>query len=95
MTEPGRTIPKRERPFCGARCRSGRPCGARVVPLEGGRLARRCRLHGGLSTGARTAEGRERIGAAQRARWARWREARSSESANDNHDQGGEGPAAA
>jgi hypothetical protein len=31
----------------------------------------RCRLHGGKSTGPRTAEGRARIAAAQRARWQR------------------------
>lgn len=31
----------------------------------------RCRLHGGKSTGPRTAEGRARIAAAQRLRWQR------------------------
>jgi hypothetical protein len=33
---------------------------------------RRCRFHGGLSTGPRTAEGKVRIAAAQRRRWAEW-----------------------
>ena len=36
----------------------------------------RCRLHGGLSTGPKTPEGRARIAEAQRRRWARWRAAR-------------------
>lgn len=31
----------------------------------------RCRLHGGKSSGPKTAEGRARIAAAQRARWQR------------------------
>lgn len=53
--------PKAERPRCGATTRKGTPCRAPVVwnattntPQNG-----RCRLHGGLSTGARTEEGRE------------------------------------
>jgi len=53
--------PKAERPRCGARTRKGTPCRAPVVwndstntPQNG-----RCRLHGGLSTGPRTEEGRE------------------------------------
>jgi hypothetical protein len=33
----------------------------------------RCRLHGGLSTGPKTQEGRERIAEAQRQRWRLWR----------------------
>ena len=61
-------LPKAERPRCGAKTRSGRPCQARVVPGK-----RRCRMHGGLSTGPRTAKGRSRIAAAQRRRWARQR----------------------
>ena len=31
----------------------------------------KCKLHGGLSTGPKTEEGRARIAAAQRARWQR------------------------
>jgi hypothetical protein len=42
-------------PRCGARNRRGAPC---ECPALRGR--RRCRLHGGLSTGARTPAGRER-----------------------------------
>ncbi|MDD2859720.1 MAG: HGGxSTG domain-containing protein [Acidiphilium sp.] len=44
---------------CGARNRAGNPCGNK--PLPNGR----CRFHGGLSTGPRTAEGIERIRAAR------------------------------
>ena len=62
--------PKRLRPRCGARCRDGHPCRAKAVwnedydcPVNG-----RCRVHGGLSTGPRTPEGRRRIGEAARLR---------------------------
>lgn len=48
-----------ERAPCGARCRDGHACRA---PRVSG--ARRCKLHGGKSTGARTPEGRERCRAA-------------------------------
>jgi hypothetical protein len=40
----------KERPLCGAKCRDGHLCAARVVARENGTLARRCKLHGGLST---------------------------------------------
>lgn len=50
---------------CGAKTRKGTPCRAKSEPNR-----RRCRFHGGLSTGPRTAEGRERIVEAQRRRWA-------------------------
>ncbi len=49
-------------PRCGARTRAGTPCRG---PAVRGRL--RCRMHGGRSTGPRTAAGRERC------RAARWR----------------------
>jgi hypothetical protein len=42
-------------PRCGARTRQKTPCG-RLAMANG-----RCRMHGGLSTGARTAEGLERV----------------------------------
>jgi hypothetical protein len=48
--------PKRLQPRCGARTRSGAPCKMRVVAGK-----TRCRLHGGMSTGPKTAEGRARI----------------------------------
>lgn len=44
---------------CGARCRDGHPCGA---PRSG--RGGRCKLHGGRSTGPRTAEGKARALAA-------------------------------
>ncbi|MCZ6858959.1 MAG: HGGxSTG domain-containing protein, partial [Alphaproteobacteria bacterium] len=54
--------PKSERPCCGARCRGGHQCRAPAVwdkerdrPVNG-----RCRMHGGLSTGPRTLDGRHR-----------------------------------
>ena len=42
-------------PRCGAKTRSGSPC--RSAAMANGR----CRMHGGMSTGAKTAEGIERI----------------------------------
>lgn len=61
-------IAKAERPPCGAKCRSGQPCQARVVSREDGTLARRCRLHGGLSTGPKSEAGRARIAESNRRR---------------------------
>jgi hypothetical protein len=53
------TPPKRKlRPRCGAQNRQGRPCAVRVEPGKA-----RCRFHGGLSSGPRTADGKARIGA--------------------------------
>ena len=61
-------IRARQEGRCGARTRKGTPCQAK------GRLnGRRCKLHGGMSTGARTEEGRTRIAEAQRRRWEQWR----------------------
>ena len=59
-------LPKSDRPTCGAKTRAGHPCRAKVVPGK-----RRCRNHGGLSTGAKTEEGRALIAEAQRRRWRR------------------------
>lgn len=62
---------KRELPLCGARCRDGHPCQARATrDVETGCYVRngRCRLHGGLSTGPRTAAGKRRVGEAARRR---------------------------
>lgn len=53
---------------CAARTRSGRPCKAKGYGKGG-----RCKNHGGMSTGARTPEGRAKLAEAVRARWARWR----------------------
>ena len=59
------TIRKQERPNCGARTRAGGVCRAKVV--EG---KQRCRIHGGLSTGPKTAKGRRTIAEANRRRAA-------------------------
>jgi hypothetical protein len=61
----GSPLPRRQRPKCGARNRRGEPCKVKVEPGK-----RRCRFHGGLSTGPKTAEGKARIAEAQRRRWA-------------------------
>ena len=47
--------PPRESARCDARTRRGTPCKTRAMANG------RCRMHGGLSTGPRTAEGIERI----------------------------------
>jgi hypothetical protein len=64
----GSPLRRKERPRCDARTRQGSCCLVRVEPGK-----RRCRFHGGLSTGPRTAEGKARIAAAQRRRWAECR----------------------
>ncbi|MFD0981141.1 HGGxSTG domain-containing protein, partial [Tropicimonas aquimaris] len=51
------------RVICGARTRKGTQCRAKSEPGK-----KRCRLHGGLSTGPKTEEGRQRIAEAQRRR---------------------------
>jgi len=65
------TVSSRRKKECGARTRKGTACRAKA--LANGR----CKFHGGLSTGPRTAEGRARIRQAQLQRWARWRVARN------------------
>jgi hypothetical protein len=61
---------KDELPRCGARCRDGHPCQARAAWNEDRTAPRndRCRMHGGLSTGPRTPEGKRRVGEAARQR---------------------------
>lgn len=56
---------------CGAMTRKGQPC---RLMSEPGR--RRCKFHGGCSTGPKTVEGRAKISEAQRRRWAAWRATR-------------------
>lgn len=56
----------RRRVVCGAKTRKGAPCRMKSEPGK-----RRCKFHGGKSTGARTPEGIERIREAQRRRWAK------------------------
>ena len=71
MSDPAQTPIK-----CGAKTRSGVPCAK--FPIEG---KRRCRLHGGLSTGPRTSAGRAAISAAntKHGRYKNWREKRAKE----------------
>ena len=61
--------PERPLQSCCARTRKGTPC--QKPPLMG---KTRCRLHGGLSTGPRTAEGKARIAAAH---WKHGRRSRA------------------
>lgn len=57
---------------CGAMTRKAMKCRLKSEPGK-----QRCRLHGGLSTGPTSSEGKARVAEAQRKRWAAWREARS------------------
>ena len=70
LTAREKAAQARQRVPCRAMTRKGEPCSMLSVP---GR--RRCKFHGGLSTGPKTAEGQARIAEAQRRRWAAWREA--------------------
>lgn len=54
---------------CNAKTRKGTPCRALSLPGK-----QRCKFHGGLSTGPRTIEGREKIAEAQLTRWRNFRE---------------------
>jgi hypothetical protein len=69
---------EKNKSLCGARTRSGTPC--EKFPVAG---KRRCRLHGGASTGPKTAAGKARIAAAQlkHGRYVNWRERREKEKA--------------
>ena len=51
----------KEIPRCGAKTRAGHPCGRYAMKTNG-----RCRMHGGLSTGPKTAAGLAR---SRRANW--------------------------
>ena len=68
----------RHRKRCGARARSrgGAPCQCKVVP---GRT--RCKLHGGMSTGPKTPEGRARSSEGARRYFAERRAASVAEAA--------------
>ncbi|WP_317510755.1 HGGxSTG domain-containing protein [Roseovarius litoreus] len=64
LDDYGEPLAEALRPGCGAKTNAGEACQARVVPGK-----RRCRMHGGLSTGPKTEKGRERIRQAQKRRW--------------------------
>lgn len=75
---------RRERPKCGAKCRDGHPCQAPALfePAYGCYIRNgRCRLHGGLSTGPRTAAGKRRIAAAARKRMKAYHKQRRQQAA--------------
>ena len=59
---------------CNAQTRKGTPCKALSEPGK-----RRCKFHGGLSTGPKTLEGRAMIAEAQKRRWALWRNSKGVE----------------
>ncbi len=62
----------KHRPRCGAKTKKdGQPCRCKVIPGKN-----RCKWHGGLSTGPRTPEGKERARQAVIRRWERWRKER-------------------
>src|SRR5260221_11259951 len=73
LTGNGLPLPREERPTCGARNHRGKPCSGRGEPGK-----RRCRFHGGLSTGPKTAAGRARVAQAQRHRWKAFRAAKGT-----------------
>ncbi len=66
---------KKNRLLCGTKCRDGHFCKVKVIvdsetwePING-----RCRMHGGLSTGAKTQEGKDKSReAARRGMLAYW-----------------------
>jgi hypothetical protein len=61
------------RPRCGAFARStGQPCEAHVWVRPDGTLAKRCRNHGGPSTGPKTQAGKDRAELARVVGYYRW-----------------------
>ena len=68
LSDDGGPLPRKERPYCGAKARSGGACKKKVIPGK-----TKCRYHGGLSTGPKTEAGKARIAEAQRLRWQRFR----------------------
>ena len=67
-------VKKIDRPRCGSRTRKDTPCQAPAVWDKANDKPRngRCRLHGGLSTGPKTEEGRRRSLEALRRGHAAW-----------------------
>lgn len=61
LKRQGLLPPKHERPVCRASCRDGQACNARAVfnPYLN-RMGKRCKWHGGLSTGPKSPEARAR-----------------------------------
>lgn len=65
----------RRRVICGAKTRKGTACRNKSEPGK-----RRCKFHGGKSTGPRTPEGRARVAEAQCRRWTASRAVNRTES---------------
>ena len=65
-------VQRPDRQRCGARCRDGHACKAPAVwdAVRDRAVNGRCKLHGGLSTGPKTPEGKQRCAAGRRAYWA-------------------------
>ncbi len=66
----------KHRARCGAKTKhnGGKPCRCKVIPGKN-----RCKWHGGMSTGPRTPEGKERARQAVIRRWEKWRAERGKE----------------
>lgn len=71
--QAARLARKKWHKLCGAKTRKGTPCQARGL----GR-GNRCKFHGGMSTGPRTPEGRQRCREAALQRWEKVRAAREA-----------------
>lgn len=69
---------RKHRSLCGAKTRKGTPCQAKVYwPSDEDVPSKRCRMHGGLSTGPTTEEGRKRLAKSAKENMERvWRERR-------------------
>jgi hypothetical protein len=87
-TRSRRKPPRCERPRCGARTRADGECRAPAVWLAGAVAPRngRCRMHGGLSTGPRTSEGRAKCAEVARRALAARRLADISDPRRQEHD---------
>ena len=70
----GKPYTEPERPTCGAQTRKGEPCKRQPIPGK-----KRCRNHGGMSTGKRTPQGRINAGKGLREWHAARRAAKASE----------------
>lgn len=70
---------------CEAMTRKGTPCRNLSEPGK-----RRCKFHGGMSTGPKTPEGKARIAEAQRQRWAKYRAQKSLKNNQRKSNEEGE-----
>jgi len=72
------------RVWCNAKTHKGTLCKALS---ESGK--RRCKFHGGRSTGPKTQAGRDAISRAQKSRWAEWRASKGVEVPFNQNANGG------